>query len=295
MYKILQNSAIRRLLYKLLSKGHRNNSFKMAIINNDYISNEIQIHGWYEDHFLKLLKFILNSSELEKDKSMIIDVGANIGNHSMFFSELVDSVIAIEPNPICNNLIHASLMFNNISNISVIQKALSSHTGKATLNFPASDLGSGSLLDSDSKGFENSFEVETDTLDNILALKITKDEHIKLIKIDVEGHELEILKGAKTILNEHSPIIAFEAHGLINYVKLTNELKKLGYLSFYKLTQSRRLYKNHFLNTLNMLFRPSMLSIKKITNPKDENYQMVLAFKKKNIDKLDALDGYFKA
>lgn len=293
-FNLFKNPAVRRAIYDLLKRNKNPDAYPIASLSNDYISKEILITGWYEKPFLSLLKLLLLSNNEDGEKSCVIDVGANIGNHSLFFSRFVNHVVSVEPNPICLNLMGASIEINNVDNIIVIPKAASSSESLANLKFDTKDTGSGTFNEMSSGKTKRFFEVKTDTLDNIYLEHAPKNSIVKLVKIDVEGSEIEVLKGSAELLKSHSPIIAFEAHGLDNYLSINKLLESMGYESFYKLTQSRRIYSNSFLNAVNMFARPNLLKIKKIKLPKNENYQMVIAVKEKSYGILDQLKGSFK-
>ena len=309
----LSNPSIRRGLFTLLENKKNKNSYSIATLSNDYITKEILSFGWYEKPFLSLLRYLILDKKIDSNqKSVFIDVGANIGNHSIFFSNVVDKVIAIEPNPICLNLFNASLQINGIENVEIIPKGVSENKETLKLNFNMNHMGGGTFLQPNKtkkerelfdrilnledakKGSFKKLEVELDSLDNLLKDRISKDQAVKLLKIDAEGFEPKIFNGAKNILKQHSPTVAFEAHGKDHFKKISEILIEEGYLSFYSIVQARRFYKSFFFNSLNMLLRPSTIKIKKIDKPEDIDYQMVLSVKNKKFKKLENLNGYFK-
>ena len=113
---------------------------------------------------------------------------------------------------------------NNLKNTTLINKALSDKKGKLKLYLAKGNLGHHSLVEKVGEKYE---EVEVDTLDNILKeLKISK---VDLIKIDVEGAENLVLKGAlKTLENSH-PKIVFEAWDKNHLDKIKEVLEPLNY------------------------------------------------------------------
>ena len=290
---ILKSPAFRRACYTLLERYRPSNTYSVATLTNDYITKEILSSGWYEKPFLSLLGMLIKTTDNDEPPSYVVDVGANIGNHSLYFSQISDQVISIEPNPICVNLMKASLGINNLNNITIVAKGAGAKISRETLSFAEHHTGGGSFLTPEADASLRNIEINVDTLDNITGSLIPGNANLKLVKIDAEGFEVNVLKGSKAMLSAHSPIIAFEAHGIVNFTKIRDALVSEGYVSFYKLTQARRMSSSFFLNAVNMLFRPSTLSIDKIIDPEDTNYQMVIAVKEDSYERLDRLNGVF--
>ena len=147
-----------------------------------------------------------------KEGDIVVDVGANAG---MFMVKAALSVgdkgkvIAIEPIEENFELLKRNIEFHNLNNVYIIRKALGSKRGKTTM------IKSLLSCTHQLKGLKNpefpiqEVDVEVDTLDNIVKqLNINK---IDLLKIDVEGAELEVLKGAKESL-KITRNIAMELH-----------------------------------------------------------------------------------
>jgi len=138
----------------------------------------------------------------------VFDVGANIGQYSMLASKLVGNqgkVYAFEPSPDVVKPLKHHLKINNCSNVDLVPKAVSSHNGLAEF-YPANERGNqgvGSLLpsnpDQGQTRTESSVSVETITLDSFCEKHGI--ERVDLLKIDVEGYDLDVLKGAERLLS----------------------------------------------------------------------------------------------
>jgi len=121
-----------------------------------------------------------------------IDIGANNGYYSILAADLVGpngKVISVEPNPKAFQRLLHNIKINNPSNIIPLNVALSDHEGFATLySNNDSDDGSASLA----KGFQIRplMQVELKRFDQLF-----KDENINMIKMDVEGAEIVIIRG----------------------------------------------------------------------------------------------------
>lgn len=173
----------------------------MAVFAWDYIGFEIFLHGYYEIEELDAVRLYL-----EKNLSqcrLALDVGANIGNHTIHFAHYFDEVLAFEPNIKTYEL----LKFNtsDYKNVTALNVGLSDSDNQLKAYAHRWNMGSASLESGPGRDLEYTF--------NVIRLDdspIVKGRKIDFIKIDVEGHELEVLKGMSEILNQQSPVIAFE-------------------------------------------------------------------------------------
>jgi len=137
------------------------------------------------------------------------DVGANVGFFSFWGARMVDVggvVYAFEASPRIADLLRENIRLNQLENIQVVSSIVSDVAGE-TFFYEAPDekFGMGSL----SPQFEKPpLSVASVTLDDMVKLEnITK---VALIKVDVEGHEASVFKGARKLLEQKSPIIIFE-------------------------------------------------------------------------------------
>ena len=143
----------------------------------------------HERHFFNLLdQYSINKLEI-KDNDLVIDCGANVGE--LYFSLLLNTqnieYIAFEPDPEAFECL--SLNINNKSD-NLYNFALSRNEGK--MKFYLDTFGANSSIEH--FGSEEFITVETKTLDSF------NFKNIKLIKLEAEGHELEVLKGSISTL-----------------------------------------------------------------------------------------------
>ena len=180
-----------------------------------------------------------------KDR-VIFDVGAHIGYSSLYFATRVGpqgKVFAFEPN-IFNVQIMKKILNENAdlqNRIEIIDRAVSDKNGKENLVFSPnvdSGISSGSFIKSadtiwqknvykDVLGFQE-VNVSTISLDSFV-----EKEHPttapSIIKIDVEGAEYLVVKGAKEIIKKYQPTLLIEVHSIFNMFKVSQELTTLGY------------------------------------------------------------------
>ena len=142
---------------------------------------------------------------LENGDTMI-DIGANIGYETIVGASLVSPngrVHSFEPLPNLVSQIKESLSENSLTNVTIHNKAAGDSSGELILYTHSEDAGLTSTINKNN--YQSKLTVPVVTLDEEL-----KDIKPKLIKIDVEGYELETLNGAKNIIEKSKPVIVFE-------------------------------------------------------------------------------------
>ena len=165
----------------------------------------------------------------------IIDVGANAGVYAFSAAKRVGAtgrVLAIEPFSACVNYLNETCRVNQFDWVNVCAGAASDRIGKAKLSVgAASELNEVVADDSLVSGsFE---EVDCFTLDSLLDKYDVK--RVDMLKIDAEGHELQVLKGSDRLLQEFAPIILYEniAGAQGSNLPVADYLRECNYKLFY--------------------------------------------------------------
>jgi FkbM family methyltransferase len=161
---------------------------------------------YYEQHMTHWLPLLLQQAE----SRVFYDVGANYGYHSLLLAPIAVSVHAFEPVSRTRDHLQSALARNQVENVTVHPVALSDHVGSAEIRLYSSS-GNNSLYDVDHGINVRQIGTETVTLE-------TMDQQVYdrglpppgLIKVDVEGAELFVLRGARRTLREHHPILTLE-------------------------------------------------------------------------------------
>ena len=166
----------------------------------------------------------------------VVDVGAHIGLYSLIAAKRVGSsgkVIAIEPDPENCKLLQRNVEINKLTNVSILELAAFSSTSKLKLYLPGKERGFTKLstLMANRAVTENFLEIDATTLDCLLVTQgITE---VNWIKIDVEGAELEVLRGAAITLSESMDIaLLIEVHNVNNmdlYSAIVKLLRSYGF------------------------------------------------------------------
>jgi FkbM family methyltransferase len=152
---------------------------------------------------------------LAADK-IAIDIGANVGVLTTLMARRARKVLAFEPHPTCA----AQLRSLRLRNCEVIEAALSDRDGTALLRVPLAGEGDLPALSTLAGGndFHSQPEVETVRevavatirLDAAVASRLAPSDRVGFIKIDVEGFELAVLRGAADTIARHRPVLLVE-------------------------------------------------------------------------------------
>ena len=222
-------------LLKLLCKRMSQHYPQLAFFNYDHIGRRIACDGYYEINYLNCLAS--DVCPKLKSKAICLDIGANIGNHSVFFADYFTKIYAYEPNLRPFKLLEANAMLKN--NISTFNFGLSNANKTQKVVFDKSNIGSASLIhNTEKEGAEKAGAGEAIFQLKCLDKVLMPDEISKIafMKIDVEGHEFNVLKGAVSTIKASKPIITLEV--LANEIQDGNFASKefletLGYQFFY--------------------------------------------------------------
>mgnify|MGYP001184277305 CR=1 FL=1 len=191
---------IRLILHKL-SRRHIKKNSQLVVFSFDHIAHAINLDGLYEKNNLELLIYWINSNCPSFLNGNVLDIGANIGNHSLFFSNYFKKVISFEPHPKIFKIL--SLNTENIKNIKIYNFGASNKNTSLSMLENKLNMGGSKLSLNNTT---TSLNVKLKKLDDFC-----KDlKNITLLKIDTEGHEKEVLEGAKKIIVKHRPLIIFE-------------------------------------------------------------------------------------
>lgn len=183
----------------------------------DYIqSNLVKTGRPYEEKMLEAMVAALEPGDL------VIDVGANIGNHTLYLAVVGDlQVVAYEPNPELVAGIRASVEANDLGG-RVVVRDVGVHAKSAR----------GSMADLDETNLgAQSVAVADDEGD--FAVVALDDERfparVGALKIDVEGAEIDVLEGAAALIERDRPLLYVECGTLAGYQKVSSWMIRMGY------------------------------------------------------------------
>ena len=176
----------------------------------DEIEFALYFYGAFEKPLLFFMRDAMNALSSDGLAGSFCDIGANIGQHSLFMSLYAEQVHAFEPFTAVRSRLEHHIGLNNISNVAVHATALGDSNGEFEFFAPTgSNRGIGSFLASTT--------IKGNT--SIGKLKVAKGDDyftnhhigpIQLIKIDVEGFEKSVLHGLKNTMISSRPVIVCE-------------------------------------------------------------------------------------
>ena len=183
------------------------NGYRILVFPNEYVGRSIYYFGDIDP------KVTLSLARLLHPGDTLIDIGANVGVVTLLSLPLVGPlgrVVAVEPQPPCCETLRQTLALNNLRNVEVHPVALSREDGRMGMhlgdpeNLGTAQLGPGSA------GVPGVTEVEVRRGTSFLeSLQLTGDY---VVKIDVEGHEGDVMLGCEAYWERHPPKgIVFES------------------------------------------------------------------------------------
>jgi FkbM family methyltransferase len=187
----------------------------------------LEQEDWFEDEIRFVRRWL-------QPGMRAIDVGANIGAYALAMATAVGprgSVWAFEPTPEASDLLEHSARRNALRQLQVLRNAVSSQPGQVCLSLSA-QTEYNTIVPMDSASASES-TVAAVTLDGQAAA--CGWEGIDFVKLDVEGHERQVIDGGRAFLDRESPLVMFEikaGHGAD--LGLLDILGEMGF-AFYRL------------------------------------------------------------
>jgi FkbM family methyltransferase len=191
-------------------------SYQLLLRRSDHLSESIRrLERPYEFPLLRMSRALLSPGDI------VVDVGANIGNHTLYWSEVADAnVVAFEPYPPALKILRRNVELNAAgARVQIHPLAVGSTAGCAAMELSdSSNIGSARAVPA------SAGEITVTTLDG----EVGPTKLVRLLKIDVEGSELSVLRGATRVLLQR-PALILEAHTLEQRRLLDEFLRPLGY------------------------------------------------------------------
>lgn len=169
----------------------------MHLTNDRYVGHALHAHGEFSESEVALWRSLL------EPEWIAVDVGANIGAHTVALARMVERVVAFEPLTYLHYMLCGSLALNGITNVQAFNLALGKEPGRMMI--PYIDYTQSQAFGGWAPGFEGGRQAPVAPLDDILPCA-------DFLKVDVEGMELEVLQGAENLINDSRPVLYVEAN-----------------------------------------------------------------------------------
>ena len=194
---------------------------KIEGIEGDYVFETIrEKNNFYENELLNKWKRYLS------DSKVVFDVGANLGNHTLFWAKKLntDVIYSFEPYiPNFERLLH-NVQNNLLDNVYPINKAIGKKEGYTCVKEFHEDNYGGTTLNEE---IQSEGEIEVITIDSFVKEK--KIESVDFIKIDTEGYEVSVLDGAQKTISKYYPDLWIEVNSQ-TFQEIMNRLEQLEYI-----------------------------------------------------------------
>lgn len=227
-------SALRR-------RASRHGEFQHIVVPiDDMIGLRVAATGRFELTQFDAIRTVLEYPQEELGVNIdrtgtFVDVGANIGLYTIAFSRFFGRTLAFEPNPVTFKVLEANIALSDVRTARTFNEALSDKSGEASIFVPLNgNLGWATMDPQHHRIPVSETRISTRTLDEVLAAESEgPGNSISLMKIDVEGHEPEVLRGAQKILQRDGPVILFEVLSTSAGGVCIEILRNCGYQRFF--------------------------------------------------------------
>lgn len=233
----------------------------MYLSTDKYMGRSLDLYGESSE-----LEFELFAQCL-KPGMVVVDVGAHIGTHTVFFAQAVGpqgAVVSVEPQRFIHQILCANIALNALQNVLTYQAAFGEEPGSIAvlpLNYGVENNFGGLELGKGHKGYS----VPVMTLDS-LALP-----QCHFVKIDVEGMEANVLRGARATLGRHRPLLYVENDRQDKSAALIALLFELDYRLFWDL---RPMFNPaNFTGVRENIF-PDMMAFNMFGIPRSSNFSL---------------------
>lgn len=208
-----------------------NKTVKVVVEKDDKLTKEFAVSYRWHSQGLKHVEALIN--EYYPNNVSWVDVGANMGLRSLYALSIGRPVVFIEPNAKLNKYNLSRCELNKFTNYRFVESGASDRQG--TVEFLIDHSSYCSTIEQnvlDKSSVAEKLVINIDTLDNILSEEIENTKSV-CVKIDVEGHELKVLKGANKLMQILSPTMIIEVNEKgRNLLDLLSTTSKYGYSVF---------------------------------------------------------------
>ena len=197
----------------------------MYLLNDAYIGRSLDVYGEYSEGEIDLFRQLLRPGDVA------VDAGANIGALTVGMARLVQpggAIVAFEPQRAIFDILCNNLRLNGLANVTVYRRAVGSEAG--VIRVPPLDYGQTENFGGVALGGSLGEEVNVVTIDSLGLPRL------RLLKVDVEGMEFDVVTGARATIQRLQPALYIENDRADRSQRLIALLFDIGYRLWWHIT-----------------------------------------------------------
>jgi FkbM family methyltransferase len=197
----------------------------MYNVNDAFIGRSLDLYGEWCDDEVFVLGQVLSAGDV------VVDVGANIGTHTVFFAKKVTEtgiVIAFEPQRLVYQTLCGNVALNGLTNVTCLLAAAGGARGQLT--FPTVDP-----RQTFNFGAVRGSSTGTGEVVDVVAIDELGLPRCTLIKVDVEGMEAKVIEGAKQTIARCRPALFLENDTVERSREVLTAVESIGYKAFWQI------------------------------------------------------------
>ena len=234
------DQAMVRLVRMLAARRRRLGAPRMFLAPDDYIGETILAEGTFEKGYLgsmaRLFEIAQATGAVDVAGGVALDIGANVGNHSLFFARHLRRVHSFEPNPMIGRVLEANLLLNPELGARVTSHRVALSDVDETLPYVQYDenLG-GSGFRRDGGAAPGATPLDLRHAGRFVEGLLAPGDRLACVKIDVEGLEDKVVLGLSALLARDKPLIFTEVTEPEPGARLLALLQDCGYGGLYEI------------------------------------------------------------
>ncbi len=211
------------MLFYIIKKSKDSITYIFEVVLKKELTNYLETK--YYRGFIHIEKVIAVAQKLKSPGEIIVDIGGSTGHTAILFSKAFHNVSIYVFEPVNESFRKLQETVNSIKNIMPINTAVGNFRGETKININ-DRISSSSLLDLNPalSGKTNEINFKTERSEsvkvNLLDELIPTDKNVLIAKIDVQGYEMEVLKGGKNTL-KRTKLIVIEVSNHTGYLHST--------------------------------------------------------------------------
>lgn len=222
--------------------------------NDVYIGRGLIEYGEFSEAEVEFFRQVITSD------SVVCDIGANIGAHTLAFARLARHVYAFEPHPTMYLALCGMVALNELRNVTTVHAGCGSRQG--VMCYAPIDT-----TRLDNFGAHPLIPFAADKPQARIA-RLTQP--CDFLKIDVEGMELDVLRGAAEMIRQCKPLMYIEADRADKFAALRDYIKELGYFPYWHKpplfnrnnfnARTDNIWEDDLLGSMNLICSPKAMS-----------------------------------